>query len=269
MKVKLLVVATLIFCCSIFTTILAGGDNSFEKVHSKGKLIVGLDDTFAPMGFKNENGQLLGFDVDLAKEVGKRLGVEVVFKPCAWSQIFSELNKGNVDAVWSGVTINEKRKVSMLFSNPYMTNRIVVLVDKNSNINKIADLNGKVVAVQVGTTAIDHIKNYQGADAKPLTIKKMVQHPNGLSPLVDLVKRSVDAVVADEVFADYYANVKDYRFKKLTDFFSEEQYGVAFRKNDVTLCDKVQLVLDEMIKDGTAAQIGKKWFGRNVFPGKL
>lgn len=227
--------------------------------------IVGLDDTFAPMGFKDKSGQIVGFDIDLAKEAARRMNMPIAFQPCVWDSVFFELNKGTIDAVWNGVTINSERQAKVLFTKPYMTNRVIVLVNAKSNINKLSDLKGKKVAAQAGSPAVDYITKYQGKDFNPATLKEVVQYPDNSTALFDLAKNGVDAVVIDEVFADYYMQARKTKFRKLPNFFATEQDGVAFRKKDVELRDKVQGALDSMVKDGTAAKISYKWFGRNVF----
>ena len=89
--------------------------NDLEGIKVKGKLVIGLDDTFAPMGFKDEKGEIVGFDIDLAKEVAKRLGVEAEFKPTEWSGIVFELKGKKIDVVWNGMTITEERKAQIAF----------------------------------------------------------------------------------------------------------------------------------------------------------
>jgi polar amino acid transport system substrate-binding protein len=227
--------------------------------------VVGLDDTFAPMGFKDKNGQIVGFDVDLAKEVASRLKLKIIFKPCVWDTIFLELKNGNIDAIWNGVTMNPEREANALFSKPYMTNRVIILVNADSNINKLADLKGKKVAAQAGAPAADYIAKYKGKDFNPATLKELVQYPDNSTALFDLANKGVDAVSIDEIFADYYMKNSKVKFKKVSGFFTVEQDGIAFRKNDVELRNKVQGALDSMIKDGTASKISEKWFGRDVF----
>lgn len=121
-------------------------DNSLQKVKDAGKLVLGLDDTFAPMGFRDENGEVVGFDIDLAKEVASRLGVELEIKPIEWSSSILSLNKGDVDVLWNGVTINDARKQQINFSKPYLNNRLVIVkaID-DAAINSKDDLSRKSI----------------------------------------------------------------------------------------------------------------------------
>lgn len=260
---KVLAVLFALFC---FVSIaVAKTDDSWARVLTKGSLVIGMDDTFAPMGFRDKNGQITGFDVDLAKEVGKRLKIKIIFQPCVWDTIFLELKNGNIDAIWNGVTINAERKANALFTKSYMSNKIIILANSRSSITKLADLNGKKVAAQAGAPAVDYVKNYRGADFNPATLKELVQYPDNQTALYDLKNGGVDAVVLDETYADYYMNLQKDKFRKISGFGVSEENGVAFRKNDVALRDKVQAQLDEMIRDGSAAKISKKWFGEDVF----
>lgn len=265
---KIISILCSIFISLILSTVVFAKDNqddSFTKILNKGQMVIGLDETFAPMGFRDKNGQIVGFDVDLAKEVAKRLKIKAVFQPCVWDSIFMELKNRNIDAIWNGVTINSERKKNALFSKPYMTNRVIILVNENSPITKLADLTNKKIAAQAGSPAVDYIKDYKGKDFDPSALKEIIQYPDNPTALFDLAQSGVDAVVIDEIFADYYIKMRALKFKKLANFFAIEQDGVAFRKDDITLRNKVQEALDSMIKDGTAAQISQKWFGRNIF----
>ena len=127
--------------------------DSLQKVLSKKTFILGLDDSFPPMGFRNENNEIVGFDIDVAREVCKRLNVELVVQPISWTAKEQELNSYNIDCIWNGMSINNDRKEAMCLSNPYLKNNMTFVVKKDSNINSINDLKGKKVGVQAGSTA--------------------------------------------------------------------------------------------------------------------
>ena len=124
-------------------------EDSFEELEEKGEIIMGLDDTFAPMGFRDDKGELVGFDVDLAKEVFKRAGFEVKLQPIDWTMKETELNSGNIDVIWNGYSITEERKEKVAFTKPYLENKQIILTLSDSSINSKADLENKKVAVQV------------------------------------------------------------------------------------------------------------------------
>ena len=138
-------------------------DNSLKKVLEKGQFVLGLDDSFPPMGYRDENGEIVGFDIDVAKEVCKRLGVELVTQPIDWTAKEQELQTGNIDCIWNGFTITEERLEAMTFSEPYVDNAQVAVVKLSSGFNTLADLKGKIIGVQAGSLAEIAIKWF-GAD---------------------------------------------------------------------------------------------------------
>ena len=239
----------------------AQADNSLQKVKDAGKLVLGLDDTFAPMGFRDENGHVVGFDIDLAAEVARRMGVELEIKPIEWSSSILSLNKGDVDVLWNGVTINEARKQQINFSKPYLNNRLVIVkaVDDNT-INSKDDLKGKVLGVQVGSN-----DEALTADPSSKNAKEIRRYDVNVNAFLDLQAKRIDAVIIDEVAAQYYISDKKAPFVVVNSTpLTEELYGVGFRKSDVQLLNEVDRILDEMKADGKAAEISQKWFSKDI-----
>lgn len=237
------------------------GDTSMEDIKKKGKFVVGLDDTFAPMGFKDEKGEIVGFDIDLAKEVAKRMGIEVEFKPVEWDGIVLSLKNKDIDVIWNGLTITDERKKEINFSKVYLMNKQAIIVKSNSAINGKADLNGKLVGLQLGSSAEKAVDS-DAETAKSL--KEIKKYPNNTDALMDLSAGRVDAVVVDEIFGRYYTSKKANEYKVLEDNFGEETYGVGIRKEDVKFKEELDKALDAMKADGTAAEISKKWFGNDI-----
>lgn len=236
-------------------------EDSFEKIKERGRVIVGLDDTFAPMGFRDENNEIVGFDVDLAKEVFKRNNLEVVFQPIDWTMKEAELNSGNIDMIWNAYTITEERMKKVAFSKPYLENRQVIVTLADSDINSKKDLAGKKVAAQAGSTAVDAMYNEPDVVATFDGGEPILFDTNN-EAFMDLEAGRVDALVVDEVLALYYIKQKGpEKYKILEEDFGEEQYGIGFRKQDVKLLEMVDKTLDEMREDGTFDLIYKKWFG--------
>ncbi|AEM21303.1 extracellular solute-binding protein, family 3 [Brachyspira intermedia PWS/A] len=236
-------------------------DNSLQKVKDAGKLVLGLDDTFAPMGFRDENGEVVGFDIDLAKEVANRLGVALEIKPIEWSSSILSLNKGDVDVLWNGVTINEARKQQINFSKPYLNNKLVIVkaIDDNT-INSKDDLSGKVLGVQVGSN-----DEALTADPSSKNAKEIRRYDVNVNAFLDLQAKRIDAVVIDEVAAQYYISEKKAPFVVVDNSpLTEELYGIGFRKSDAKLLAEVDKILDEMRADGTATKISEKWFAKDI-----
>ena len=224
-------------------------------------IVVGLDDNFPPMGFRDEKNALVGFDIDLATEAGKRLGAEVTFKPIDWNAKEAELNGKRVDVLWNGLTITEERKANILFTTPYLENRQIIVVLDNSAIKNKAELAGKVLGVQDGSSAVEAV---QKDEASAKSLKELKKFPDNVTALMDLSAGRLDALVVDEVVGRYYTAKKSGEYRVLEENFGTEDYGVGTRKDDAELMGKLQKALDDMKKDGSAAAISTKWFGKDI-----
>lgn len=236
------------------------GDNSLQKVLDSGKFKLGLDDSFPPMGYRDENNEIVGFDIDLAKEVCKRMGVELELCPIKWESNIMELNSGSIDCLWNGMSINDTRKEQMLLSEPYMKNKMVFMVKKDSGFTKPEDLKGKKVAVQKSSTAQPVLEDF----AKE-TEMEIVTFDDNVMAFMDLKTDGVQALFLDVIVADYMIkNDGSGDYVTMEKALTEEDYAIGFRKNDKTLRDKVQSILEEMKADGKMAEISTKWFGKDV-----
>ena len=225
------------------------------------RIVVGLDDNFPPMGFRDDKNELVGFDIDMAKEAARRLGLEVEFKPIDWSAKEAELSGKRVDALWNGLTITEERKQNILFSAPYMENHQIIVVPSNSAIKTKADLAGKTVGAQEGSSAVDAVKK---EDAVFKSFKDFKTFGDNVTALMDLTTGRLDAVVVDEVVGRYYVAKKPDQYLVLEENFGTEDYGVGVRKDDAELLGKLDKALGEMKADGAAAKIAEQWFGKNI-----
>jgi len=227
---------------------------------SREVIVIGLDEHYAPMGFRNENGELVGFDIDLAKEAARRMGVEFEFKPIDWEKKREEMTSGNVDILWNGTDITEERKEYMIFSKPYMNNRQILLVKRgmHEDIRSAADLGGKVVGTQAGSSSRDYV------DASPdfkNSFKEFKTYLNFKEAFADLESGNVDVLICDELAGRYELSKVPVKFNIIeTTVGPTCEIGIGFRRNDTELRDRVQKVFDDMIKDGTAKKISEKWF---------
>lgn len=236
--------------------LLAGCGSTDRK-----KIVVGLDDHFPPMGFRDDKNNLVGFDIDMAQEAAKRLGMAVEFKPIDWNSKEAELNGKRIDVLWNGLTITEKRKQNILFTNAYMENKQIIIVNAGSQVKAKTDLQGKVVGVQDGSSSIEAVEK-EAAVAK--SFKELKKYPDNVAALMDLKAGRIEALVVDEIVGRYYIAKQANEYAVLGDNFGSEEYGVGLRKDDKDLQAKLQKVLEDMKKDGTAAQISQKWFGANI-----
>lgn len=259
---KLLVILSAML---MMVAVLAGCGSSSEQSSgsSTQKIVVGLDDNYPPMGFKDETNKIVGFDVDLAAEATKRLGCEVEFKAIDWSSKEAELKSGRVDVLWNGLDITEKRKENMLFSDPYMDNRQLIFVKKGTaGITDEKSLAGKSVGTQSGGTAEEYI---DGNEALKGSLKEYKKYSDYISAFMDLENGRLDAIVSDEITGRYYMSKHPENIEAVEVVVGPvSTFGIGFAKDNQALRDKVQKVLDEMKKDGTMAKISEKWFGKDI-----
>lgn len=243
---------------ALVLTVLAGCSGSGAGKEDN-TLVIGIDDKFAPMGFRDENNEIVGFDIDYAKAAAEKMGMEATFQPIDWSAKESELNSGRIDLIWNGYTITEERKGKVLFTKPYLKNSQVVVTLADSQITQLSDLAGKTVGLQALSSAADAL------DAAPIKseIKTISEFPDNVLALTDLKTKRLDAVVIDEVVARYYMAKEEGTFKLLDESLAPEEYGIGVKKGNEELLNKLQKALDELNQDGTASEISKKWFGED------
>ena len=232
------------------------------------KIVIGLDDEYAPMGFKDENNQIVGFDVDLAKEAAKRLDAQVEFKAIDWSSKEAELKSGRIDVIWNGLDITDERKQNMLFSDPYMDNRQIVFVRKGDDmgIAAEADLAGKAIGTQSASTAEEYFN-----DNKELkdSFKELKTYGDYVAAFMDLENGRLDAVVCDEIVGRYYLAKHPETLDALDVTVGPvSEFGIAFAKENTALRDTVQKAFDEIVADGSAAKISEQWFGKDLLKKK-
>ena len=180
-----------------------GADTSLEDIKEKGYFTVGLDATFAPMGFTDENGEIVGFDIDLAKAVAKKIGVEVKFQPIDWDSKSMELSSGNIDVIWNGFSISDERKKEVLFTDPYLTTGQVIVVKANSDIATKKDLAGKKIALQDGSTSEKALKEDKET-YDSIGDKNISRFKENSQVLMEVEAGRADAAVIDEIFVRYY-----------------------------------------------------------------
>ncbi|MBQ4157167.1 MAG: amino acid ABC transporter substrate-binding protein [Clostridia bacterium] len=244
---------------------LAEEDNSLKAIQEKGYLILGLDDSFPPMGFNDENGNIVGFDIDLAAEVCKRLGVELKTQPIDWAAKEALLDAGNIDCIWNGMSITPARQEAMCMTEAYLNNCIVILTKKDSGIEKVEDLAGKYVAVQGGSFAEEVLTiaeyGYQDVYA---SIGEVITEADYLYAIMNLKNGMVDAVLIDEVVAEYELSKLNDDTLICVGNLCDDLYGIGFRKADAALMNAVYSALIDMAKDGTAAKIAANWFSTDI-----
>jgi len=252
-------------CCapvlilSLLTVTAFAADGSWDQVKKNGKLVIGLDDAFPPMGFRQADGKLVGFDIDAAEEVGKRLKIKIEWQPTAWDGVIHSLNAKKFDCIWNGMTITEARAKEVAFTKPYvMDGQIAVINFKEKRFKSLADLKGVKVGTQKGSSGIQAVKKLANA---PAELKEYDDYPKAL---LDLEAGRIDVVVVDNVTGRDFIAKRPGKFKTVPGMISKEPFGIAFRKADNDLRAKVQVTLDKMVKDGTMKKLSKKWFAEDI-----
>ena len=225
-----------------------------------GTLIVGFDQDFPPMGFMGDDGEYTGFDLELAQEAAKRLGLEYKPQPIAWDAKDMELESGNIGCIWNGFTMTG-REDGYTWSEPYMENSQVFVVAGDSGIKSQADLAGKVVECQVDSSAEAALKEVPDLTA---TFAQLLTTADYNTAFMDLEQGAVDAIAMDVVVAGYQISQRNADFVILEDSLAAEEYAIGFKKGNTELKDKVQGALEEMAADGTLKTISEKWFGKDI-----
>lgn len=239
----------------------SGYSTTLEDIKAKGQLVIGLDDTFAPMGFRDENGDLVGFDIDLAKAVCEELGVEAVFQPINWSAKEMELSTGKVDCLWNGLSITPERQETMSMSNAYLNNKIIVMTNKGVTLASKEDLANYNVGVQAQSSALEVVM----ADDVYDSIKdKITEYDTYDQVIMDMQAGRLDAMIVDEVLGQYKNTQLGGIFDVASFDFGDDLYAIGFRKSDTELTQAVNDALTSCIESGKSAEISEKWFGADI-----
>ncbi len=233
-------------------------DISLQTVVNSGCFVVGVDDTFPPLSFTDANGELVGFDIDLAREVASRLGVACEVRPIAWKDKEDELESGKIDCIGSMAVIPHSIE-NMSLTEAYINDNLVFVVRGDSNIMWLRDLKGKKIGMQTGSTTYDVFMESEfskEAEAVPLM--------DNMAVLQQVKEGKVDVGFVDSLAAFYFIRSNSERYFILPDSLSEEDLAIAFRKEDKELCGRVQKILSEMKADGTLGKISQKWFKSDI-----
>ncbi len=236
-------------------------DKSWSKVVDKELMLVGLDVNSPPYCFMDENNSIVGFDVDMAMAVGKRLGILVQLNPIDWKNKEGVLAANQADVLWTSYAITDQRKKDMLLSDPYLSGKQVILAKADSAIAAKSDLAGTKIGLTAETAAYDSVTKDPGYDQ----IKEnLITYNSSNAAVKDLDSGAIDAVVLDGFTAKWYMNKNEGKYKVSDDAFGSEQYGIAFRKADKAFYDKVAQAIKELKADGTASRLSMKWFGEDL-----
>jgi len=260
MKKNLFIFLVMTLLAFVFTGSAFAADDSWERVKKAGKLTIGIDDAFPPMEFRNEKNELVGFDIDASRELGKRLGITIEHIPTVWDTVILSLKSKKFDIVWSGMSVTAEREKEIAFTKPYiMEKQVVVVKAGNKKITGLKDLGGDtIVGVQLGSTSEEALAKLNKK------FKEIKKYDKNTDAFMDLKIGRIDALAVDELVGRYYLSQKPGEYSVLKEELLSEPIGIGIRKEDVALKDMIQKTLDEMFKDGTIKKISIKWFGDDI-----
>lgn len=235
-----------------------GADGETETNTATEKFVVGFDPSFPPYGSLDENNEYVGFDLDLAAEVCARNNWKLVKQPIDWDSKDMELNSGTISCIWNGFTMSSDRLDKYTWSDPYVDNSQVIVVRKDSGIEKLSDLAGKTVTVQAASSALEALESDKCKDLRN-SFANIDQVPDYNQTFMYLESGAADAIAIDIGVAKYHVANKGDDYVILEEAVTTEQYGIGFKLGNQELRDKVQNTLYEMVEDGTFARIAEKW----------
>lgn len=263
---KLLIVSVCATLLSIGMVYFGGGlrdrvherDVSLQRVLEAGHIVLGVDSAFPPMSFVSDNGEIVGFDIELMREVSDRLGIELVVRPIEWGNKENELRDGTIDCIGSMSVVSEAAK-SISLSESYVKEDLIFVIRSDSKIKWLRDLKGKTIGVQAGSTTQDALN---ATDI--INDVTVVPLADNMLALRQLKEGKLDAALVDSLVAFYFIFSSNERYFVISDNLGEEELAIGFRKNDRKLGDKVQDVISDMKADGTLGKISQKWFGSDI-----
>ena len=274
MKTKRLLTLIITLICTLFISACSGISvnrkanevDNWSHIKQRGYVTVGVDDTFVPMDFRQKNGQLIGYDVDLANAVFKQYGINVSFQTIDWSMNTTELKNGTIDLIWNGFSKNPEREAKVSFSKTYLyTSQVLVSLKKNK-INTIAAMKNKTLGVQTGSSGYNDVMKYPKVFKNHIKNQDPILYDSFTNAFIDLNAGRIQGLLIDSTYANYYISRQKHpeNFTEIDSPFPKEEFGVGMRKSDLTLHKKINYALEKLAKNGTLTKINHKWFGNKA-----
>lgn len=259
MKAKLLLLISILLLLLTGCSRQSQTQDHWSEIKQSKRVVVGLDDSFVPMGFTKKDGQLTGYDVDLAKAVFALYDIKVDFQTIDWSMNVTELRNGTIDLIWNGFSITPEREKKVAFSQPYLKNRQILVVLKNSGIKDFSQLKNRALGIQTGSTA----QRWYESGQKVLHAKQEILYDQLPNSFLDLKAGRIQGILLDEIYADYYlAHLPKNDYQVIVDKKTPADYfAVGIRKNDPTLRKKINQGLKKLQANGELRRLNQKWFG--------
>lgn len=264
MKKKLIaLMMILVMVLSLGLLTGCGGNDQESETDGTDTLVVGLDDSFPPMGFRDEEGNLIGFDIDLAKAVGEELGMTVEFKAIDWKAKEAELKAGTVDCLWNGMSVTPERIEGMALTYKYLNNKIVLmaLADSDLDVTSAEQLADLKIGTQAGSAALEMLQANEEYDSFKDNISEYDKYDTAI---MDLKAGRVDVIAVDQVLGEYTNNNLGGEMKECTYSLGDDYYTIGCAADNTELRDKINETLKTLIDNGTASEISENWFGRDI-----
>ena len=260
------VLATLALAACGGTKESTSSADKWKTYQEEKSITIGFDNTFVPMGYEDEKGEYVGFDIDLATAVFQQYDIEVKWQPINWDLKETELKNGKIDLIWNGYSITDERQEKVGFSVPYMNNEQVLVTKKSSNIESFANMKDKVLGAQSGSSG------YDAFTSKPEVLKDLVkdndatQYETFTQALIDLKNDRIDGLLIDRVYANYYLQQEREldNYNIIASEFDGEDFAVGARKTDKQLIENINKAFKELYQSGEFQKISDKWFGEDV-----
>lgn len=244
----------------------ANHQDTWQRMERRHRVIIGLDDSFVPMGFRQKNGKLVGYDIDLARAVFKQYGIKADFQTIDWSMKETELKNGTIDLLWNGYSVTPQRARKVAFSRVYLRNAQVLVTKRKDGIKNFNDMAGKTLGTQSGSTGQQALEDKPKLLLDKIAKKKPVLYDTYPDAFIDLNAGRIQGILMDRVYAEYYiqhmANPREYSIYTSPQM-PADLFAVGMRKGDKTLKNKINQGLGRLQKNGQLAKINKKWFGVN------
>lgn len=274
MKIKRLAALLITLICTLFISACSGVSvnrkanmvDNWSHIKQRGYITVGVDDTFVPMDFRQKNGQLIGYDVDLAKAVFDLYDIKVSFQTIDWSMNTTELKNGTIDLIWNGFSKNPERKAKINFSKTYLYSTQVLVSLKKNKIDQIAAMKGKTLGVQTGSSGYNDVMQYPQVFKKRIKNHEPILYDSFTNAFIDLNAGRIQGLLIDSTYANYYISRQKHPedYTQINSPFPKEEFGVGMRKSDITLKRKINHALTKLARNGTITKIDRKWFGKKA-----
>lgn len=239
--------------------------DSWKSIQKKGTVVIGIDDSFVPMTFRQKDGSLVGYDVDLAKKVFGKYDIQVDFQTIDWSMKETELKNGTIDLIWNGYTKTTARAKNVAFSRTYLTNKQVLVTKKSSEINSFSDMKQKILGVQSGSAGFDSLNLHPDILKDNIKDKEPVQYDSFDNAFIDLNADRIQGLLIDDVYANYFIKHQSNSnaYNVINGNFKTEDFAVGMRKSDTTMQLKINRAITELQNKGYLKELNQKWFGEN------